>query len=501
MSVYRQLQNHIVFAAFNCLLFFQVQAQEAFSQATASQIIIESRHSLGALTPTSAQFSPDGKQVAITTDDPASLKIYDCDSKTEVFNIKGPYTDPQWSPDSRQLALAKDTLSVIIDVARRHVRTLPQKFEGKFWYWINKGNVMYTHAQKDTLILHTKDLQITHCPSDSALALLDSLPPLTSSHPNCYLSQASNKRWMVGNRNFSYWKALFEEPLPVDAHLVASPNLKYIFGTIPSQTEDAQAESWLYTLGVGTKPEQQFTTALFDSLDIIDQAHFRQFMGPGYLLGGVIEGDGIEKAIFRLDAFTATDLHLSVVEAYSPVRVGDSITQLRFYQRDPLGRFEIAGETTTPFTLILRDYQVKTGEVIAPMSYSYDPFALDSTGAPFFMTETLADSMLEKYVPTPAVPFLGESQAKVLNKEVVLQELIPFFNSHDVAENVVLRVLVNAKGSYKTHIVLKEVDPLYVKEIEKHLPKLRFAPAKAANPDRAIASWIDISFGFASEED
>ena len=496
---YRWMQN--VFLPFLCFLIsFSLQAQTPFSEADASQIVIQSRHLLGEYSPTAAKFSPDGKRLAITTENPVSLKIFDCATHTEVFSINGPYKAPQWSPDSRQIALTKDSQSVIINIDRRHVKTLKGELvSAQFWFWVNKDQLMYVGTaakDQDTLIVNASDLQGEKCPVDSALALFDTLVDPHLYHPNCYITRASKDRWMVANRDFSYWQALFTNPLTPESKLEASCDIRYVLCLIPSQKQANRFESWLYKLGVEEKVERQFTTALFDSLDIIDQTIFRQHMGPGYLIGGVIKGDSVDKAVFRLDAFTATCLHLTVLETYQPVTAGDSITQFHFYRRNQVGKFEIMEESSTPMSLKIREYELVPGEVMAPMSYSYDPFALDSTGAPFFMTEARLDSLSGELIPAPNVPVEDIVEAKALNKEVILQELIPFFNSHDIEGNVVLRVLVDAKGVYKAHKVIEEVDPLFVKEVEKYLQKLRFLPARASDPDRAIASWLDVSFGF-----
>ncbi len=64
--------------------------------------------------------------------------------------------------------------------------------------------------------------------------------------------------------------------------------------------------------------------------------------------------------------------------------------------------------------------------------------------------------------------------------------------------SVVVRILVNEKGYYVRHKVIKKVHPILSEEVEKHLPKLRFTPAmKDGNP---VKFWVNVPFRFRLDE-
>jgi len=64
---------------------------------------------------------------------------------------------------------------------------------------------------------------------------------------------------------------------------------------------------------------------------------------------------------------------------------------------------------------------------------------------------------------------------------------------------VVARVLVNSKGAYVKHKIIRQGHPLLAKQIEKHIHKLKFSPA--IQKDQPIQFWVNVPFRFKLEKD
>lgn len=60
--------------------------------------------------------------------------------------------------------------------------------------------------------------------------------------------------------------------------------------------------------------------------------------------------------------------------------------------------------------------------------------------------------------------------------------------------DVTLKILVDEEGKYMQHIVLKQIHPLLLKEVEKHVSKLRFTPAIQGG--KPIKFWLVVPFKF-----
>ncbi|MFN0083030.1 MAG: energy transducer TonB [Ferruginibacter sp.] len=63
-----------------------------------------------------------------------------------------------------------------------------------------------------------------------------------------------------------------------------------------------------------------------------------------------------------------------------------------------------------------------------------------------------------------------------------------------ITGTVLLRILVSEEGKYVKHLVTKPGHPLLLKEVEKHVSKLVFTPAKQGN--KVIPFWVNIPFKF-----
>ena len=63
---------------------------------------------------------------------------------------------------------------------------------------------------------------------------------------------------------------------------------------------------------------------------------------------------------------------------------------------------------------------------------------------------------------------------------------------------VVARLLINEKGDYVRHIIIRGDYPIFVKEVEKHLSKLRFSPTIING--KATYFWVNVHFGFILEK-
>ena len=59
---------------------------------------------------------------------------------------------------------------------------------------------------------------------------------------------------------------------------------------------------------------------------------------------------------------------------------------------------------------------------------------------------------------------------------------------------VVVRVLVDKKGRYSKHRIVKEIHPILAEAVEKHISKLNFTPAIQGG--RPIKFWVNIPFNF-----
>jgi hypothetical protein len=69
----------------------------------------------------------------------------------------------------------------------------------------------------------------------------------------------------------------------------------------------------------------------------------------------------------------------------------------------------------------------------------------------------------------------------------------PFVVEAELTGRVVVRVLVDEKGQYVRHIVLKDPHPLITKMFEPIVPQIRWKPAIL--PDgKAIATWVTVPF-------
>lgn len=60
--------------------------------------------------------------------------------------------------------------------------------------------------------------------------------------------------------------------------------------------------------------------------------------------------------------------------------------------------------------------------------------------------------------------------------------------------DVTLKILVDEEGKYVKHLVLKQVHPILLKEVEKHVSGLRFTPAIQGN--KPIKFWLVVPFKF-----
>lgn len=64
----------------------------------------------------------------------------------------------------------------------------------------------------------------------------------------------------------------------------------------------------------------------------------------------------------------------------------------------------------------------------------------------------------------------------------------------NIEGDVTLKILVDENGNYVKHNVLKQVHPILLKEVEKHVGKLKFTPAIQGN--KPIKFWLVVPFKF-----
>ena len=98
--------------------------------------------------------------------------------------------------------------------------------------------------------------------------------------------------------------------------------------------------------------------------------------------------------------------------------------------------------------------------------------------------------------PQPNEFVFVDSPPKPLNMERLIQEI--GYPQAAVDSNrsgtVVLRVLVDENGDYKTHKVLSEVHPVLLSAVESHVSKLRFTPAILEG--KTLKYWVNVPFNF-----
>jgi len=98
-------------------------------------------------------------------------------------------------------------------------------------------------------------------------------------------------------------------------------------------------------------------------------------------------------------------------------------------------------------------------------------------------------------MPDPNVYFPGEPP-KPINMEQ-LKNLIGYpelAKQAGVEGKVTLRVLVDKRGRYKKHLVLRSPSNLLLRPVEKQLPKLIFTPG--IQNQRPVPVWVNIPFDF-----
>lgn len=111
-------------------------------------------------------------------------------------------------------------------------------------------------------------------------------------------------------------------------------------------------------------------------------------------------------------------------------------------------------------------------------------------------TELGAGAEAKSNIPDHTTYVPVEVQPKVVNldridKDIVYPELLKTIG---VEGKVILRILIDERGNYMQHIVLKSPHPLMQKEAEEHLHKLKFTPAIQAN--KPIKFWVNVPIDF-----
>lgn len=98
--------------------------------------------------------------------------------------------------------------------------------------------------------------------------------------------------------------------------------------------------------------------------------------------------------------------------------------------------------------------------------------------------------------PDPNVFVSVEKEPEALNFDSVRKNIGYPAIARDagIEGNTVLRILVDNKGSYIKHQVIKAVHPILTKEIEKHVSSLRFNPAIKEGVN--ISFWMNVPFNF-----
>jgi len=85
-------------------------------------------------------------------------------------------------------------------------------------------------------------------------------------------------------------------------------------------------------------------------------------------------------------------------------------------------------------------------------------------------------------------------QPQPLNLNEIRQKINNSFAENNIEGNVSLRVLVDEEGKYIKHIVLNDVQPLLVSEVEKYIKEIRFAPVIQGG--KPVKFSVNVQFNF-----
>ncbi|MCI4669390.1 MAG: energy transducer TonB [Bacteroidia bacterium] len=110
-------------------------------------------------------------------------------------------------------------------------------------------------------------------------------------------------------------------------------------------------------------------------------------------------------------------------------------------------------------------------------------------------------SFEEEYICelTPDASFMGYSfdqEPIAINIEDVKEQVqFPFRRKSNIPKGtLVVRILIDKRGNYKKHQILKPLHPICVRSVEKHVHLIRFTPAIQGG--RPIETWIIVPFHF-----
>lgn len=168
-----------------------------------------------------------------------------------------------------------------------------------------------------------------------------------------------------------------------------------------------------------------------------------------------------------------------------------------FFYADEKGFFKITASDSLSKLLITSSGFVKK-EINLPLQAK--KIALDIT-----LKVSESSKKEVKPVKKPETPAINPSvqaqaangQPQALNLTEIQKKLTYPSSAGEVEGSVVMRVSVNEEGNYISHIVLKEVHPLFVTEVEKYIKEIRFTPV--VQNGKAIKYSINVPFYFKLE--
>jgi outer membrane biosynthesis protein TonB len=96
--------------------------------------------------------------------------------------------------------------------------------------------------------------------------------------------------------------------------------------------------------------------------------------------------------------------------------------------------------------------------------------------------------------PDPDVFQIVDREPSPINMEEVRNNIGWPEEAKEVNGRVVVRVLLDEKGSYVKHVVIKDPHPALAKAVTDQLPLLRCTPAIAKG--KPVQHWITIPFQF-----
>lgn len=168
-----------------------------------------------------------------------------------------------------------------------------------------------------------------------------------------------------------------------------------------------------------------------------------------------------------------------------------SLHEMAELEKSPISERDTEGEKTSNPNAFVRESADKNGQGAgsAPPATIREPEPVKPVEAKPQLTERKEDPRPEDFV-------IAQKRPEPVNMKDIQAQIVypPLLREIEVEGDVTLKILVDENGYYKKHIVLKQVHPLLLQEVEKHIAKLRFTPAIQGN--KPIPFWLVVPFKF-----